>query len=83
MSTGAILITGAAKRIGRQLALDLAAAGHDIAIHFNESSREAEEVAYAWREPSAARARASRSIGTPGRLGSGFAMPSYPPCAVP
>ena len=45
MSEGAILITGAAKRIGRQLALDLAATGHDIAIHFNESSREAEEVA--------------------------------------
>ncbi|MEP6827704.1 MAG: SDR family oxidoreductase [Aestuariivirga sp.] len=45
MSKGAILITGAAKRIGRQLALDLAAAGHDIVIHFNESSREAEEVA--------------------------------------
>ena len=45
MSKGAILITGAAKRIGRQLALDLAATGHDIAIHFNESSREAEEVA--------------------------------------
>ena len=45
MSKGAILITGAAKRIGRQLALDLAAAGHDIAIHYNESSREAEEVA--------------------------------------
>ena len=45
MSTGAILITGAAKRIGRQLALDLAATGYDIAIHFNESSSEAEEVA--------------------------------------
>ena len=45
MSQGAILITGAGKRIGRQLALDLAKAGRDIAIHFNESSREAEEVA--------------------------------------
>ena len=45
MSTGAILITGAAKRIGRQLALDLAAAGHDVVIHFNESATEAEEVA--------------------------------------
>ena len=45
MNQGAILITGAGKRIGRQLALDLAKAGRDIAIHFNESSREAEEVA--------------------------------------
>ncbi len=40
-----ILITGAAKRIGRQLAIDLAAAGHDIAIHYNGSQPEAEEVA--------------------------------------
>ena len=45
MSEGAILITGAAKRIGRQLALDLAAEGHDIVVHYNESSREADEVA--------------------------------------
>ena len=40
-----ILITGAAKRIGRQLALDLADAGHDIVIHCNNSRREADEVA--------------------------------------
>ena len=40
-----ILITGAAKRIGRQLAIDLAAAGHDIAIHYNSSRPEAEDVA--------------------------------------
>lgn len=40
-----ILITGAAKRIGRQLALDLAAAGHDIVIHCNTSRVAAEAVA--------------------------------------
>ncbi len=45
MSARAILITGAAKRIGRQLAVDLAGAGYDIAIHFNESASEAEDVA--------------------------------------
>ncbi len=45
MSSGSILITGAAKRIGRQLALDLAGAGYDIAVHCNHSLREAEEVA--------------------------------------
>jgi NAD(P)-dependent dehydrogenase (short-subunit alcohol dehydrogenase family) len=39
------LITGAAKRIGRQLALDLADAGYDIAVHCNTSVDEAEEVA--------------------------------------
>ena len=43
--TETILITGAAKRIGRQLALDLAAAGHDIVIHCNTSRDAAEEVA--------------------------------------
>lgn len=50
MSQGAILITGAAKRIGRQLALDLATAGHDIVVHYNKSAREAEEVARVIRE---------------------------------
>ncbi len=39
------LITGAAKRIGRQLALDLAGAGYDIAVHCNASRDAAEEVA--------------------------------------
>ena len=42
---GAALITGAARRIGRQLALDLAADGYDIALHFNSSRAEAEVVA--------------------------------------
>ncbi len=40
-----ILITGAAKRIGKQLALDFADDGHDIVIHCNTSRPEAEEVA--------------------------------------
>jgi NAD(P)-dependent dehydrogenase (short-subunit alcohol dehydrogenase family) len=39
------LITGSAKRIGRQLALDLADAGYDIAVHCNASRSEADEVA--------------------------------------
>jgi NAD(P)-dependent dehydrogenase (short-subunit alcohol dehydrogenase family) len=39
------LITGAAKRIGRQLALDLAGDGFDIAVHCNVSRSEAEDVA--------------------------------------
>jgi NAD(P)-dependent dehydrogenase (short-subunit alcohol dehydrogenase family) len=39
------LITGAAKRIGRQLAFDLAEAGYDIAVHCNASRAEADEVA--------------------------------------
>jgi NAD(P)-dependent dehydrogenase (short-subunit alcohol dehydrogenase family) len=43
------LITGAARRIGRQLALDLAGAGYDIAVHCNASRVDAEEVATAIR----------------------------------
>ena len=44
-----VLVTGAAKRIGRQLALDLAADGWDVAVHCNTSPREAEEVAQSIR----------------------------------
>ena len=40
-----ILITGAAKRIGRQMALDLADAGWDVAVHCDKSLEEAMEVA--------------------------------------
>ena len=39
------LVTGSAKRIGRQLALDLAADGWDVAVHCNASVDEAGEVA--------------------------------------
>jgi NAD(P)-dependent dehydrogenase (short-subunit alcohol dehydrogenase family) len=40
-----VLVTGAARRIGRQLALDLAADGWDVAVHCNTSVAEAHEVA--------------------------------------
>ena len=33
------LITGAAKRIGKEIALSLAKNGFDIAIHYNKSQR--------------------------------------------
>jgi NAD(P)-dependent dehydrogenase (short-subunit alcohol dehydrogenase family) len=42
---GAALVTGSAKRIGRQIALDLAADGWDIAVHCNTSFEDAEDVA--------------------------------------
>jgi NAD(P)-dependent dehydrogenase (short-subunit alcohol dehydrogenase family) len=38
------LITGAARRIGRALALDLAGAGWTVAIHYRKSDSEAESV---------------------------------------
>jgi NAD(P)-dependent dehydrogenase (short-subunit alcohol dehydrogenase family) len=40
-----VLITGAARRIGKQLALDLACAGWSVAVHCNKSRDEAERVA--------------------------------------
>ncbi|CAB3693567.1 Glucose 1-dehydrogenase 1 [Paraburkholderia phenoliruptrix] len=39
-----VLITGAARRIGRALALGFAAQGWDVAVHYGASRREAEEV---------------------------------------
>ena len=40
-----ILVTGAAKRIGRSIALRLAAEGARVAIHYNGSEREARATA--------------------------------------
>ncbi len=45
MSPGAILVTGAAQRLGRAVALELARAGHGVAIHFNASRAPAEDLA--------------------------------------
>jgi NAD(P)-dependent dehydrogenase (short-subunit alcohol dehydrogenase family) len=39
------LVTGAAKRLGRAIALDLAHHGWDIAVHFNSSESEAQQTA--------------------------------------
>jgi len=41
------LVTGAAKRIGRTIALELARAGCDVAVHYRSSAKEAREVAEA------------------------------------
>lgn len=38
------LITGAARRLGRAMALELAAHGHDIAVHYNGSADAAEDT---------------------------------------
>ena len=38
------LVTGAGKRLGREMALELARKGHDVAVHYASSAREAEET---------------------------------------
>jgi NAD(P)-dependent dehydrogenase (short-subunit alcohol dehydrogenase family) len=45
LTARSVLVTGSARRIGRQLALDLAGDGWDVAVHCNASRGEAEEVA--------------------------------------
>lgn len=44
-SKGLALVTGAAKRIGRTIALTLAKGGWDLVIHYNTSAAEAETLA--------------------------------------
>ena len=45
-----VLITGAAKRLGRAIALHLAKAGWSVAVHYNTSQAEAEETVAALHE---------------------------------
>jgi len=47
--TGAALVTGGARRIGRAICLTLAEAGFDVAIHHHSSAGEAEALAQAIR----------------------------------
>jgi NAD(P)-dependent dehydrogenase (short-subunit alcohol dehydrogenase family) len=58
LTPGAALITGGAKRIGRAFALDLAAQGWAVAVHYNASATEAEETAAACRDAGAPAAAA-------------------------
>ncbi|MCZ0811145.1 MAG: SDR family oxidoreductase [Pseudomonadota bacterium] len=44
------LVTGAGKRLGRAMALELARRGHDVAVHYASSAEEAESVAQEIRE---------------------------------
>ncbi len=45
MSTPSVLITGAAKRVGRSIALRLAREGYRVGIHYSTSREEAEKTA--------------------------------------
>ena len=44
-----VLVTGAAKRLGRAIALDLGAHGWNVAIHYNSSEEDADSAAQAVR----------------------------------
>ena len=44
-----VLVTGAAKRLGRAIALDLAAAGWNVALHYHGSGEDADSAAQAAR----------------------------------
>ncbi|MDJ0639649.1 MAG: SDR family oxidoreductase [Paracoccaceae bacterium] len=50
MIGGKALVTGAGKRLGRAIALDLASRGFDVGVHYMGSKAEAEEVAALCRD---------------------------------
>ena len=45
MSVGRVLVTGAAKRIGRVIAIELSRRGFEVGIHYGTSLKEAQSVA--------------------------------------
>lgn len=68
-----ILITGAAKRIGRAIALKLAADGWNIAIHYNQSEQDAEDLAASIRELGQTAALVKGDLSTPADVKNLFA----------
>jgi pteridine reductase len=50
LSGKVVLITGAARRVGREIALALAQQGADIMIHYNRSGQEAHDAIYELRQ---------------------------------
>lgn len=72
----AVLITGAAKRIGRALAEDFAARGWAVAIHYNGSKDEAESVAQNIQKAG------GRAALVQGDLSDGAAVAKIVPAAV-
>ncbi|HTH97214.1 MAG TPA: SDR family oxidoreductase [Stellaceae bacterium] len=70
------LVTGAAKRIGRAVALDLASWGWAVAVHYNGSSDAAEEVV------GLIRAGGGKAVALQADLASEQATKGLVPCAV-
>lgn len=65
-----VLVTGAARRVGRAIALDLAAAGCDVGLHYHSSAEDAAELA------GQIQALGRRAVLVPGDLGESGAPAS-------
>jgi NAD(P)-dependent dehydrogenase (short-subunit alcohol dehydrogenase family) len=72
----AALVTGAARRIGRAMAEDLAANGFAVAVHYHRSSAEAEEVVRAIA------AKGGRAVALGADLARESEVAALIPCAV-
>lgn len=74
---GAALVTGGAKRIGRAICLDLAAAGFDVAVHHRDSAAEADtlvrEIAALGRRAVALSADLADAVATEALIGRAVA----------
>ncbi len=60
---GTVLITGAARRIGREIALDLAARGWRVAVHYRKSRHDAERLVAEIKQAGGAAAALSADLG--------------------
>lgn len=66
------LVTGAGRRIGRRIALDLAAEGASVAVHYNTSRKEAEDVAARIRELGVESIAVRADVSKPAAVGAMF-----------
>ena len=66
------LVTGSAKRVGRELLLALAACGADVAVHYNESEAEAAATAEEARERGADATTVQADITDPASVDAAF-----------
>lgn len=73
---GVVLITGAAKRIGREIALCMARAGWDVAVHYRHSGAEATQLI------DEIRAMGRRAMGVQAELSDAVAVQAIMPAVM-